>query len=218
MSRSHSLSKITGTLALYCCAFLGSGCTTQAPLQTSAARATSSANAAETPARLYQNQIQLSGKISVRYEQNGKPQNLTGNFEWHQQDENLEILLSSPLGQTLARITQNKQGALLEQDGKIPRQASDLDQLISDTLHWPLPVSGLRDWLQGFVRTKDGHPLALLPTDQTMEADGWKIRYASWHQSPVQPRRMDLSRYSQTAGEVSLSIYLEPYFDPLQNP
>ncbi|MBC3884041.1 lipoprotein insertase outer membrane protein LolB [Undibacterium griseum] len=218
MFRSLPLPQIASSLALYCCAVLGSGCTTTTALQTPATHAASGVSAPETPARLYQNQIQLSGKISVRYEQNGKPQNLTGNFEWDQQDDRLQILLSSPLGQTLARITQNAQGAMLEQEGKMPHQANNLDQLISDTLHWPLPVSGLRDWLQGFVRTKDGHPLALLPADQTLEADGWKIRYASWHQSPVQPKRIDLSRYSQTAGEVSLSIYLEPYLDPLQNP
>lgn len=162
-------------------------------------------------ARNYQQQIQISGRINIQYQRADKPQNLPGGFEWEQDGNNIRINLLSPLGQTLARITQNSQGAMLEQEGKETRQANDLDQLLLDTLGWPLPVAGLRDWLQGFVAADGKTITALLPRDQTLETQGWKLRYASWHENPSFPKRIDLQRYTEQAGEVSIRIVVDEW-------
>jgi outer membrane lipoprotein LolB len=159
--------------------------------------------------RNYQDHIQLSGKLAIHYEKNNQTQNLPANFIWEQNGKDLKVTILSPLGQTLARITDNAQGAMLEQDGKMPVQASDLDQLLATTLRWPLPVSGMRDWLQGSLLQPDGSHRMLNAADQTVEAAGWKIRYASWHTTPVMPKRIDLSRYTTETGEVSLNIFVE---------
>lgn len=164
--------------------------------------------------RSYQETIHLSGKISVRYEHNNKPQNLPGSFEWEQTGNSLQITLFSPVGQTIAKITQNERGALLEQEGKIPLQADNLDLLLADALRWPLPVSGMRDWLQGFIRQPDGSRTALTASDQTINSDGWNIRYASWHESTNSPKRIDLNRYTTSAGEVTLNIFIEAPQNP----
>jgi outer membrane lipoprotein LolB len=164
--------------------------------------------------RNYQETIHLSGKISVRYEHNNKPQNLPGSFEWEQTGNSLQITLFSPVGQTIAKITQNDRGALLEQEGKMPLQADNLDQLLADALRWPLPVSGMRDWLQGFIRQPDGSRTALTASDQTISSDGWNIRYASWHESTNSPKRIDLNRYTTSAGEVTLNIFIEAPQNP----
>lgn len=164
--------------------------------------------------RSYQETIHLSGKISVRYEHNNKPQNLPGSFEWEQTGNSLQITLFSPVGQTIAKITQNERGALLEQEGKMPLQADNLDQLLADALRWPLPVSGMRDWLQGFIRQSDGSRTALTASDQTISSDGWNIRYASWHESTNSPKRIDLNRYTTSAGEVTLNIFIEAPQNP----
>lgn len=164
--------------------------------------------------RSYQETIHLSGKISVRYEHNNKPQNLPGSFEWEQTGNSLQITLFSPVGQTIAKITQNERGALLEQEGKMPLQADNLDQLLADALRWPLPVSGMRDWLQGFIRQSDGSRTALVATNQTISSDGWNIRYASWHESTNSPKRIDLNRYTTSVGEVTLNIFIEAPQNP----
>ncbi|MFZ6654169.1 lipoprotein insertase outer membrane protein LolB [Undibacterium sp. TJN19] len=162
-------------------------------------------------ARPYKDQIQISGRITVQYQQAGKPQNLPGSFEWDQNADAIRISLLSPLGQTLARITQNKQGATLEQDGKETRQASNLNQLLQDTLGWPLPVAGLRDWLQGYVAINGNVLTALKPEDQTVESQGWKLRYATWHEAPDFPKRIDLQRYTEQAGDVSIRIVIDQW-------
>lgn len=175
---------------------------------------TNSAERLHSVSRSYQETIHLSGKISVRYEHNNKPQNLPGNFEWEQTGNSLQITLFSPIGQTIAKITQNERGALLEQEGKMPLQADNLDQLLADALRWPLPVSGMRDWLQGFIRQPDGSRTALTASDQTINSDGWNIRYASWHESTNSPKRIDLNRYTTSAGEVTLNIFIEAPQNP----
>ncbi|MBC3927171.1 lipoprotein insertase outer membrane protein LolB [Undibacterium sp. CY21W] len=175
---------------------------------------TNSAERLHSVSRSYQETIHLSGKISVRYEHNNKPQNLPGSFEWEQTGNSLQITLFSPVGQTIAKITQNERGALLEQEGKMPQQADNLDQLLADALRWPLPVSGMRDWLQGFIRQSDGSRTALTASDQTISSDGWNIRYASWHESTNSPKRIDLNRYTTSAGEVTLNIFIEAPQNP----
>jgi outer membrane lipoprotein LolB len=175
---------------------------------------TNSAERLHSVSRSYQETIHLSGKISVRYEHNNKPQNLPGSFEWEQTGNSLQITLFSPVGQTIAKITQNERGALLEQEGKMPLQADNLDQLLADALRWPLPVSGMRDWLQGFIRQPDGSRTALTASDQIISSNGWSIRYASWHESTNSPKRIDLNRYTTSAGEVTLNIFIEAPQNP----
>ncbi|MFZ6769167.1 lipoprotein insertase outer membrane protein LolB [Undibacterium sp. Di26W] len=162
-------------------------------------------------ARVYQQQIQISGRITVLYQQADKPQSMPGNFEWEQDQDGIRITLLSSLGQTLARITQTAQGARLEQNGKETRQAADLDLLLQDTLGWSLPVAGLRDWLQGFV-AKDGKTaMPVQAEDQTIDTQGWKLRYATWHEQPSFPKRIDLQRYSSQAGDISIRIVIDQW-------
>jgi outer membrane lipoprotein LolB len=194
--------------AIFAVVILSTGC---ASLHQTPARSEQSLSIKAANNRLYKEQIQISGRITVQYQQAGKPQNLPGSFEWEQNADGIRINLLSPLGQTLARITQNQQGATLEQNGKDTRQASDLNQLLQDTLGWPLPVAGLRDWLQGYVAI-DGKALAALKTeDQTVESQGWKLRYATWHEDPGFPKRIDLQRYTEQAGEVSIRIVIDQW-------
>ncbi|MFZ6781152.1 lipoprotein insertase outer membrane protein LolB [Undibacterium sp. Ji83W] len=203
----------------FLCALLSTGCASlNSPAQTPAAVTASTANASNASnaanlasTRQYQQKIQISGKISIQYQQADKPQSLPGGFEWEQDTQGIRINLLSPLGQTMARITQTAQGATLEQDGKAPRSASDLDQLLQDTLGWSLPVAGLRDWLQGFVAA-DGKPLvAVKAEDQTVNTQGWKLRYVSWHEQPSFPKRIDLQRYTEQAGDVSIRIVVNEW-------
>ena len=186
------------------CLILCSGCASF-----STQREQNSDNATSFGPRTYQDNIQLSGKISVRYEKDNKPQQLPGSFEWEQRGPHLRINLLSPLGQTLARITLDDNRAILEQEGQPPRYAQDLDQLLQNSLGWSLPAAGMRDWLQGFIPQANGQHLALHRLDQTLEDNGWTLRYASWQEQSDLPKRIELSRYTQQAGNVNISIYIQ---------
>ncbi|MFZ6745276.1 lipoprotein insertase outer membrane protein LolB [Undibacterium sp. JH2W] len=187
-------------------ALLNTGC---ASLHSQPAPVTASAQAANT--RRYQPQIQISGKISIQYQQAGKPQSLPGSFEWEQDAQGIRINLLSQLGQVMARINQNELGATLELNDKSTRSASDLDQLLQDTLGWSLPVAGLRDWLQGFVAIDGKQAIAVKAEEQTLNIQGWKLRYVSWHEQPSFPKRIDLQRYTEQAGDVSIRIVVNEW-------
>ena len=183
ISRRLSLLVLAATLA---------GCaTTSAPLSTATVGA-------------YRETIDLSGKLSVNYLKDDKQESLTGNFTWDQTPNRIEVNLASPLGQTIATIAVTPEGATLTQSGQPPRTAADIDGLTQQTLGWTLPVSGLRDWLQGYALDAEGKRFAASPANNSVVTkDGWRLRFVSWQDDkaaqPV-PRRIDADRAA--AGDI----------------
>ncbi|MGB4345604.1 MAG: outer membrane lipoprotein LolB, partial [Burkholderiaceae bacterium] len=108
----------------------------------------------------YQDEVTMNGRLSVRYQQAGKEQSVQGKFSWSQTRDNTSIVLFSPLGQTMAKIEIAPDFASLQRAGETAQRASDVDELTTRLLGWPLPVSSLRDWLQGYVRDANGMRLA----------------------------------------------------------
>jgi outer membrane lipoprotein LolB len=165
--------------------------------------------------RNYQQAIDVGGRMSVRYQQYGRDEALHGSFEWQQRPGRTQLTLSSPLGQTIAQIAILPDGATLTQSGQPPLAAADADALTVQALGWPLPVSGLRDWLQGNVAEQNGKKRVATPQDENTDivtADGWRIRYAAWDTTAApRPRRIDLSRTTEQAGEVALRLVIDTY-------
>jgi outer membrane lipoprotein LolB len=163
--------------------------------------------------RSYHRAIDIGGRLSVRYQQNGRDEALHGSFTWNQRPESTTIALLSPLGQTMAEIVVTPAMSSLTQAGQGTRMAANADALAADTLGWPLPVSGLRDWLQGF--SAKGQRIPIGDGDAAAITDnGWRIRYASWEtgaDGKPHPKRIDLSRNTAQAGEVSLRIVLDTW-------
>jgi len=164
-------------------------------------------------ARTYQSQIEMSGRLSAQYEANYREQSISVHFTWSQTAEQTQISLSSPTGQTVATILINAQGAQLTQSDRPTRYASDINQLSIDVLGWPLPVAGLRDWLQGFLNAEHNAPLTQADADKTFEVDGWTLHYASWltENNLEHPKRLDLSRQTEQAGLVALRVVVDEW-------
>lgn len=148
------------------------------------------------------------GKLFVRYNTQGKSQQFPGRFDWSQQGDKLEIQIYSPVGQTVARITEQPDQASLEQPGKPAILSTSLDQLLEEVLRYPLPASGMKHWLQGNIKSTDGQIRQLNPEDLSLEQNGWKLRFASWY-SAGKPKRIDISGYTEQAGEVIIQIVLD---------
>ncbi len=165
-------------------------------------------------ARQFHEHINVGGRLAVRYQQDGKPQSVQGKFVWQQSAARTDIELASPLGQTLARITLLPGSAILEQSGKPTAEAADASALTRTVFGWPLPVEGLRYWLQGFVRTLAGELLAVPVGDgNEQEGDGWRVRYMSWQQIDGRhvPKRIDFSRIEADAGEIALRLVIDDW-------
>lgn len=167
----------------------------------------------------YREQVELTGRLNVVYQKNDKPESATVNFNWLQTAQRTDVTLYSPVGSTLATIVVTPHEAVLTQSGKAPRSAPDVDALSAQMLGWSLPVSGLRDWLQGYAAGADGKRFTASPAnDSVTTKDGWRLRYVSWQDASEnapgalpQPRRIDAERNaSAQADAVSLRIVLDP--------
>jgi outer membrane lipoprotein LolB len=160
--------------------------------------------------------IDLAGRLSVRYQKDGREEALHGSFTWVQRPEATVVSLLSPLGQTLAVIMITPTQAAIEQSGQPTRTATAPDALAADVLGWPLPISGLRDWLQGFAIDTQGRRNAVAFNDTTTfkTGDGWTLQYAVWDNSDAShphPKRIDMTRNTTEAGEVALRLVIDSW-------
>lgn len=167
-------------------------------------------------ARAYADTIELSGRLSLQYQQDGRDESMHGSFTWSQSPRQTRLTLLSPLGQTIAIIDVQPGSATLLQSGQPPRSAQDADTLAATALGWPLPIAGLRHWLQGFAQDQQGQPWIAAPVSgaEVVTRDGWHIAYASWHdENPgrAHPRRLDLRRQTTHAGLVALRIVIDSW-------
>ena len=161
--------------------------------------------------------IDIGGRLSVQYQKDSKQEAVYGGFIWSQRPDATLITLLSPLGQTLANIDVTSAGATLRRAGQPQRSAPDANTLVAEALGWPLPVSGLREWLQGFVRDAGGKTLSVSPNDDSVidTDDGWQLRYRNWEaattDTAAHPKRIDLTRTTVEAGMVSIRIVVDSW-------
>ena len=204
--------KTTAAVAL--CVLLSAACSSLAPMRNVD---TTQGQAQHTAARHYYDNINLEGRLSVQYQRNGSDESLHVSFTWQQAPTHSMLTILSPLGQVLATIETSSDGATLIESGHPPRTADNVDTLAARALGWPLPVSGLRKWLQGFATTHDNQTFVASPDHNSVTtSDGWQIQYPNWQAAEVtapnaneRPKRIDLTRMTEQAGKVNIRIVID---------
>ena len=177
--------------------------------------ATTSAPRSTTAVAPYRDTLDLAGRIAINYSRDGKQESLSGKFTWRQTAANTDVTLISPTGQTVAVINVTPGSASLKRSGEPTRTAPDLDSLTRQTLGWTLPVSGLRDWLQGYATAADGSRFSASPaSDTVVTRDGWKLDYVSWQDDAAAvplPKRIDATRIAlgQQVDDMSIRIVID---------
>ena len=128
---------------------------------------------------------------------------------------------------TIATISITPESATLVQADQQPRVAKDIDSLSAQTLGWSLPVTGLRDWLQGYATSADGKRFVASPANNSvLTADGWRLRFVSWQDhaqgnaqgngqdsasAHLAPKRIDAERNAGSAAdELAIRIVIDP--------
>jgi outer membrane lipoprotein LolB len=161
----------------------------------------------------YRTTFDAAGRLSVNYQKDGNPESLTGKFTWAQKPGRIYVSLSTPMS-TIATISVTPDAATLMQADKEPRVAKDLDTLTAQTLGWSLPVSGLRDWLQGYATGADGKRFIATPANNTVTtADGWRLRFVSWQDERAvhpAPKRIDAERSAIGGDALAIRIVIDP--------
>ncbi|HET7671416.1 MAG TPA: outer membrane lipoprotein LolB [Burkholderiales bacterium] len=105
-------------------------------------------------------EFDLLGRIAARYGSEA----FTGNVQWRHAGNGDEMLITTPLGQGVARIVREGDAVhLTTAEGKEFR-APDSESLTERVLGFRLPLEGLADWVQG-------------RPSPALEARGWKIEY-----------------------------------------
>lgn len=153
----------------------------------------------------------IKGRFSIRYQANGKEESLHGNFDWKQASDYTVITLLSPLGQSMAKIEITPRLTTFIAPNKAPRSAINTEELIKSELGWTLPVTGLRNWLQGCATDIQGMPFIATPeSTQVITRDGWQIDYITWIEGPTMPlpKRINLIKGSNDPGDVDINLKL----------
>ena len=131
----------------------------------------------------------VAGRIAARYGSEA----FTGNVNWRHARGGDEMLISTPLGQGIARIVREGDAVqLTTADGKEYR-APDAESLTERVLGFRLPLEGLADWIQG--RASPDMPVKVEKSSdgrlRTLEQRGWKVEYQEY--DGQRPSRMRLT-------------------------
>jgi len=133
--------------------------------------------------------FELAGRVAVRH---GK-EAASGKIFWRHSDDSDELLITSALGQGIARISRERDRFRLVTGDRQEYRAADAESLTEQALGWRLPLAGLADWVQ--ARASPGRPAETSGgADQGLEIrqDGWRIAYEELREG--RPRRMRLTR------------------------
>lgn len=133
-------------------------------------------------------EFEIAGRIAVRYRDDAG----TGNIAWRHGARGDEMLLTSPLGQGIARLVRAGEVITLTTQEGHEFQASDAESLTEQVLGFRLPLAGLADWVRaraapGPVRTR------LDPAGRLaeLEQSGWRVEYLEY--AGARPSRLRLT-------------------------
>ena len=126
-------------------------------------------------------EFELTGRIAMRYRDDAG----SGNSAWRNGARSDELLLTTPLGQGIARIVRvGEEISLTTQDGREMR-AADAEALTEQALGFRLPLAGLAAWVRGRATPRP----AAEPTRERrdaagrlveLEQSGWRIQYLEY--------------------------------------
>jgi len=133
--------------------------------------------------------FEVSGRAAISSPKNSG----SVRFFWRHSDDVDEMLVTSPVGQGVARITRDRDLFRLVTGDRRQYAAPDAESLTDQALGWRLPLSGLPDWVQ--ARASPGRPSTVTgEPGQGLEIrqDGWRVAYEEFRGG--RPFRMRLSR------------------------
>jgi outer membrane lipoprotein LolB len=174
-------------------AVLATACATVAPPELS------QGGAAETPAP-----FAVEGRLSARRGTEGG----AAHFAWQHDAARDSIELSTPLGQTLARLTGSPDGVRAEWPDGRTVDARDWDDMTTRVLGVPVPVQGLAAWLRGQSRGTTPSRIERDARGRTavLAQDGWEIVYAYADDAAVHPARLTLRHGQGEPTEVRVVV------------
>ena len=145
-------------------------------------------------------EFQLLGRIAARYAKDA----FTGNLQWRHAASGDEMLITTPMGQGVARIVRQGEAVELTTADGHDYRAPDAESLTERTLGFRLPLVGLADWVQG--RPSPGVPAREVKASDgklhSLDQRGWHIDYLAYGED----ERPSLMRLNYEGIELRLAI------------
>jgi outer membrane lipoprotein LolB len=144
------------------------------------------------------------GRLSARRGNDG----VAGQFSWRHESAHDTIDLTSPLGQTIARLEGDAAGVKIERpDGRVD-VAQDWDTLTARSLGLTLPVGGLSAWLRGLPREGSQYAFERDQRNRPMvlRQDGWEVTYAYAESDATRATRLTLRYPGADPIEVRIAV------------
>jgi len=133
--------------------------------------------------------FELSGRVSVRHGKDAA----SGRIFWRHSNDFDELLITSSLGQGIARINRERDRFRLVTGDRKEYRADNAEDLTEQALGWRLPLAGLSDWVQ--ARASPGRPAKMqgeVNKGLELRQDGWRVAYEEFREG--KPFRMRLTR------------------------
>lgn len=135
--------------------------------------------------------FELAGRIVVRYQDRG----FSSSLRWKQAAGRDDIWLTAPLGQTIAHLETDANGATLTAADQKQYRASSIESLTKSAFGWPFPVDGLRYWV--FGEAAPGASPAAIERDgkriARLKYEDWQIAFNYPTAEATRPSRLDIA-------------------------
>ncbi len=135
-------------------------------------------------------EFELSGRIATRY----RDEAASGNVAWRHSRETDEMLITSPVGSSVARVARTGSEVVLTTADAKEYRANDAEALTERVLGFRVPLTGLAEWVRG--RQVEGTPAAIVRGNDgrpaSIEQNGWRVEYQEFRADGL-PVRMKLT-------------------------
>jgi outer membrane lipoprotein LolB len=135
----------------------------------------------------------LRGRLAVHTGERGGQASLT----WKRAAAQQSIRLNGPLGRGVVRVTQNENGAELQDVEQHVLHAANAEELLYRYTGWRLPLNNLNYWVRG-VPVPDLPAIRELDDAgrlKTLRQQGWEVQYQEYRQFEGHdlPKRLTLT-------------------------
>ena len=133
-------------------------------------------------------EFELAARLAART----RSEAFSGNLTWKHARDADEMLISSPLGQGVARIARQGSEVVLATAEPREYRAADVEEITERVLGFRIPLTGLSDWVRGRPSTEAPAQAEYSPDGRlrVLEQSGWKIEYQDYEGS--RPSRLRL--------------------------
>jgi outer membrane lipoprotein LolB len=122
--------------------------------------------------------FELNARLAARY----GAESFSGNLAWRHAERNDEMLITTPMGQGVARIVREGDAVILTTAEPKEYRAADAESITEQVLGFRLPLAGLADWVRArpsrdAPSKEDKAPDGRL---QRLEQSGWLVEYQEY--------------------------------------